>query len=154
MLSIVIDWFIHDSTNSNEFIKHILFTYCLTENDCYLPKERERKRKKKIHFLERLMHKVKHTSLTLGLSSRFWGGFLGGSAVKNPPAMQKTHTEDGGFSPWGGTIPWRRKWHPLQNSCLGNPMDRGAWRVQSMGLQKSGAWLNELTTTIATRFEN
>ena len=42
VLSIVIDWFIHDSTNSNEFIKHILFTYCLTENDCYLLKERER----------------------------------------------------------------------------------------------------------------
>ena len=24
-------------------------------------------------------------------------------------------------------IKWRRKWQPIQNSCLGNPMDRGAW---------------------------
>ena len=29
-----------------------------------------------------------------------------------------------GFDPWVGKIPWRRKW---QYSCLGNPMDRGAW---------------------------
>ena len=27
--------------------------------------------------------------------------------------------------------------NPLQYSCLGNPTDRGAWWVQSMGLQKS-----------------
>ena len=27
----------------------------------------------------------------------------------------------------------RRRWHPLQYSCLENPMDRGAWRLQSMG---------------------
>ena len=24
-------------------------------------------------------------------------------------------------------MPWRRKWQRLQYSCLGNPMDRGAW---------------------------
>ena len=30
----------------------------------------------------------------------------------------------------------RRKWHPLQYSCLGNHMDRGAWRatVQQQGI--------------------
>ena len=28
--------------------------------------------------------------------------------------------------------------NPLQCSCLGNPMDRGAWGLQSMGLQKVG----------------
>ena len=28
-------------------------------------------------------------------------------------------------------IPWRRD--PLQNSCLENPMDRGAWRAKSIG---------------------
>ena len=32
-----------------------------------------------------------------------------------------------GFNPWVGKIPWRSKWNPLQYSCLGNPMDRGAW---------------------------
>ena len=32
------------------------------------------------------------------------------------------------FRPWVRKIPWRRKWQPtLQYSCLGNPLDRGAW---------------------------
>ena len=26
----------------------------------------------------------------------------------------------------GQRIPWRREWHPLQYSCLENPMDRGS----------------------------
>ena len=29
-----------------------------------------------------------------------------------------------------------RNGNPLQYSCLGNPMDRRAWGLQSMGLQK------------------
>ena len=32
------------------------------------------------------------------------------------------------FDPWVGKIPWRRKWQPTPVSCLGNPMDRGAWQ--------------------------
>ena len=28
--------------------------------------------------------------------------------------------------------------NPLQSSCLENPMNRGAWRVQSMGSQRVG----------------
>ena len=31
------------------------------------------------------------------------------------------------FNPWVRKIPWRRKWHAVQCSCLGNPMDKGAW---------------------------
>ena len=33
------------------------------------------------------------------------------------------------FDSWVEKIPWRRKWHPLHYSCLGNPMDRGTWRA-------------------------
>ena len=36
-----------------------------------------------------------------------------------------------GFDPWVGKIPWRRKWQPLQYSCLKNPMDRGVWWAYS-----------------------
>ena len=43
-------------------------------------------------------------------------------------------------------IPWRRKWQPLQYSCLGNPMDRRAWRLQFMGWQKSLIQLSSETT--------
>ena len=28
-----------------------------------------------------------------------------------------------------GEDPWKRKWQPLQYSCLENPVDRGAWRA-------------------------
>ena len=31
------------------------------------------------------------------------------------------------LDPWIQKIPWRRKWQLTQYSCLGNPMDRGAW---------------------------
>ena len=33
-------------------------------------------------------------------------------------------------SPGGGSG------NSLQNSCLGNPMDRGAWQLQSVGLHR------------------
>ena len=33
-----------------------------------------------------------------------------------------------GFKPWVEKIPWRRKWHPLQYSCLRNPVDRAEAR--------------------------
>ena len=32
-----------------------------------------------------------------------------------------------GFHSWVGKIPWEGNGTPLQYSCLGNPMDRGAW---------------------------
>ena len=37
------------------------------------------------------------------------------------------------FHSWPEKIPWRRKWQPLQYSCLGNSMDRGPGQLQSMG---------------------
>ena len=38
-------------------------------------------------------------------------GFPGGSAVKNPPAIQEM-TRRPGFNPWTGKIPWRRTGQP------------------------------------------
>ena len=34
---------------------------------------------------------------------------------------------------------------PLQYSCLGNPMDGGAWRVTVRGVAKSQTWLSHFT---------
>ena len=42
--------------------------------------------------------------------------------VNNPPAMQEMR-----FDPWVGKIPGEENGNPLQHSCLGNSMDRGAW---------------------------
>ena len=47
--------------------------------------------------------------------------------VKNPPAMLETQADVGSI-PGSGGSPGRRHGNPLQYSCLGNPMDRGAGR--------------------------
>ena len=41
-----------------------------------------------------------------------------------------------GFDPRVGKIAWRKKWQPTPYSCLGNPLDRGAWQVLLMGSQR------------------
>ena len=58
--------------------------------------------------------------------------FPGGSAVKNLPAMQKM---------WVRTLgqedsPGGEHGNPLQYSCLGNLMDRGAWQTTVQGVIK------------------
>ena len=55
----------------------------------------------------------------------FEEGFSGGSVVKNPPAS----SEDVGLIPGSGRSPGEGNGNPLQHSCLGNPMDRGAWQA-------------------------
>ena len=39
--------------------------------------------------------------------------------------------------------------NPLQCSCLGNPMDRGAWWAIVCGVAKSQTWLSDWTTTLS-----
>ena len=50
-------------------------------------------------------------------------------SVKNPPEMQETTCNAGNSSsiPRSGRSPGEGNGNPLQCSCLGNPMDRGAW---------------------------
>ena len=59
--------------------------------------------------------------------------FPGGSGVKNLPA----NTGDADSIPGSGRSLGEGNGNPLQYSCLGNAMDRKAWQVQSMRLQKS-----------------
>ena len=61
------------------------------------------------------------------------GAFLVVQIVKNP-SVNAGDTES---TPGSGRIPWRNG-NTLQYSCLGNPMDRGTWWVQSIGLQRTG----------------
>ena len=55
-----------------------------------------------------------------------------GSVVKNPPA----NAPDAGLTPGSGRSPGEENGSPLQDSCLGNPMDRGAWRATVPGVAK------------------
>ena len=59
-------------------------------------------------------------------------GFPGGSAVENLPA----NSGDAGSIPGSGRSPGERNGKLLQYSCLGNPMDRGAWQAIIQGVTK------------------
>ena len=59
-------------------------------------------------------------------------GFPGGSVGKNLPA----NAGDAGSIPGSGRPPGEGNGHPLQHSCLGNPMDRGAWQATAHGVTK------------------
>ena len=53
-------------------------------------------------------------------------GFPGGTVVKNLPANARD-ARDVGSMPGLEISPGGENGNPLQYSCLGNPMDRGAW---------------------------
>ena len=59
-------------------------------------------------------------------------GFPGGPVVKNPPAS----AGDGGLILGSGRSPGEGNDHPLQYSCLGNPLDRRAWQATVHGVTK------------------
>ena len=61
------------------------------------------------------------------------GASLVAQMVKNPPAI----AGDAGSIPRPGRSPGEGNGIPLQYSCQGNPMDRGAWWATVHGLQKS-----------------
>ena len=66
------------------------------------------------------------------------------STVRNPPANSG---DTGGTDsvPELGRSPGEGNGNPLQYSCLGNPMDRGAWRATVHGVSKSQTRLSNNT---------
>ena len=44
---------------------------------------------------------------------------------------------------------WRKKWQPLQCSCLENPRDGGAWWAAVYGVAQSQTWLKQLSSSYA-----
>ena len=56
--------------------------------------------------------------------------------VKNPPA-NAGDTGEMDSTPGSGRCPGGGNGNPLQNSCLENPMDRGAWQVGSQRLGRN-----------------
>ena len=60
-------------------------------------------------------------------------GFPGGSDGK----ASACNVGDPGSIPGSGRSPGEGNGNPLQDSCLGNPMDRGAWWTTVHGVEKS-----------------
>ena len=76
--------------------------------------------------------------------------FPGGASGKDP-TCQRRRCKTRRFDPWIGKIPWRRRWQPLQDSCLENPMDRGAWWATVHGVAKSRTRLSDSARLWCTR---
>ena len=78
-------------------------------------------------------HQSQHWS-QLGSVPPFSSGFPGGSVVKNLPVNEGA-AGDVGLFPGSGRSPGGGNGKPLHYSSLENPMDRGAWVLQSTGSQ-------------------
>ena len=76
--------------------------------------------------------------------------FPGGLVVKNLPS----NAGDVGLIPGSGRSPEVGNTNPLQYSCLGNPMDRGAWQAIVHGLSKSRTRLSMHAHTHVVSYSN
>ena len=72
-------------------------------------------------------------------------GFPGSSAVKNLPANAED-AGDVGSVPESGRSPGEENGNPLQYSCLGNSMDRGAWLATVCGVAEYLDTTEQLST--------
>ena len=73
------------------------------------------------------------------------GHFLSGSVVKNLPA----NAGHMGSIPGLGRSPGEENGKPIWYSCLGNPMDRGAWQAMVHGVSKSCIQLSTTMMSVA-----
>ena len=78
------------------------------------------------------------------------GGFPGGSEVKTSAC----NVGDPGSIPGSRRSPGEGNGNPLQYSCLGNPMDGGAWWATVHGVAKSRTRLSDLTCKKRKRLES
>ena len=75
-------------------------------------------------------------------------GFPGASVVKKKKKIHlqfRRHAGDMSSIPGSGRLPREAKGNPLQYSCLGNHMDRGAWWAILHRVAKSRTRLSDFT---------
>ena len=89
---------------------------------------------------QNLMFQERVDDICLGSSLLSWSFLASWVAlvVKNLPA--KAGDRDVGSIPGLGRSPGEGHGKPLQYSCLGNPMNRGAWRALVHGVTKRWTW--------------
>ena len=76
-------------------------------------------------------------------------GIPNGSAGKES-TCNAGNAGDTGLTPGSGRSPGGGNGNPLQHSCLGNLMDRGAWRATVRGLAKVTHYLATNRSSKAT----
>ena len=67
--------------------------------------------------------------------------------VKNTP-VDAEDARDAGLIPGSGRSPEGENGNPLQDSCLENPMDRGAWQTTVHRVEKNQELLSTHVTDI------
>ena len=77
-------------------------------------------------------------------------GLPGGSEGKE----SASNAGDLGSIPGSGSSPGEGNCYPVQYSCLGNPMHRGAWRATAHGVRKSWTQLSDYACTAITYIYN
>ena len=104
-------------------------------------KEREKRRKKEVNFIENLFT-IKQKKLLIALNACalntcfvLYICFPDGTVVKNIPA-NAGDAGSAGLIPESGRSPGEGKGNPLQYSYLDNSMDRGTGRLQPRGSQR------------------
>ena len=75
----------------------------------------------------------------------FFGGLPGGSSGKESAC----NAGDPGSIPGSGRSPGGGHGYPLQYSCLGNLLDRGAWQATVHGLAKESDMTERLTLSLS-----
>ena len=87
------------------------------------------------NFCESLMVEIEENERIKKHYANVYMDFPGGSVVKNQPARAGDSRLISGLE----RSPGEGNGNPLQDSCLGNSMDRGAWQATVHGVSKSGA---------------
>ena len=77
------------------------------------------------------------------VDSQYRGAFQAAQEVKNLPV----NAGDAGSIPGLGKSPGKENGKSLQYSCLGNPMDRGAWLTTVHGVTKTQTRLSDFHTS-------
>ena len=73
---------------------------------------------------------------------------------RKEPACNAGDAGDAGSIPGSGGSPGGGHGYPLQDSCLENPMDRGAWQAIVHRVAKSQAQLKQLSTHSRSALKN
>ena len=91
------------------------------------------------NFCESLMVEIEKNERINKHYANVYMDFPGGSVVKNQPARAGDSRLISGLE----RSPGEGNGNPLQDSCLGNSMDRGAWQATVHGVSKSWTWLSD-----------
>ena len=94
--------------------------------------------------------------LSIGAYGKTWKNFLTNPIVStySPPklSVEASSLQTQESSPWCVSMWWEGNGSPLQDSCLENPMDRGAWRATVHEAARSGIQLSLHTLLSVARW--